>query len=72
MTVILDTDTAANLVTVLEQLEDFWRHASDDAVGEWAEFTGHTHDAGRHLAWLVDYLGHTAVTLNVARQAVTT
>jgi hypothetical protein len=63
-TVAVHTDDAEDIVWLLNTLEDWLRHASDDTRDELAEFTGRR--TGIELTRLLNELGHQAVRLRRA------
>lgn len=70
--VVLDPDEAADLVRLLEVIEDWLLHADDDARADLAGFldgSGHGHLAAAGLATL---LGHNATTLHRRLRKATT
>lgn len=70
--VVLDPDEAADLVRLLEMVEDWLLHADDDARADLAGFldgSGHGHLAAAGLATL---LGQNATTLHRRLRKATT
>ncbi len=70
--VVLDCDEAADLVRLLEVVEDWLLHADDDARADLAGFldgSGHGNLAAAGLATL---LGHNATTLHRRLRKATT
>lgn len=70
--VVLDCDEAADLAHLLDLIEDWLRHAADDAQADLAGFldsSGHGQLAAAGLATL---LGHNAATLHRRLRKATT
>jgi hypothetical protein len=70
--VVLDCDEAADLARLLDLIEDWLRHADDDAHADLAGFldgSGHGHLAAAGLARLVE---HNALTLHHRLRKATT
>ena len=70
--VVLDLDEAADLAQLLDLIEDWLRHADDDARADLAGFldgSGHGQLAAAGLATL---LGHNATTLHRRLRKATT